>query len=805
MASNEPQFHSYLDLRQSVAVMVKALLDVKDRDTETLAMLPPLGQELNSHLIELLEQPSENLHDDFLFNTTLQLHNDTPVRYRRERPMMNRTIETGDLNDHLAEDSVLQFPHLHLSEGDTLVFVDMPVSVQASTNHRNCHGDVPNSQVFRVHSEKLFALTTSKFPGMLRSKNHQRRVKNHRNLSDDQLQGIDYFLDLTPDIEGDDAASHISDMSLSPGLVKWPASMVLHNADMKLVAGHDDVCACQSLQLETGQPSPDPAANRLALTPGEILQLRGEQNHKLFKTAPHLQIPDYCQVRHANAIIRLMLMIEGYEVTFSSAARMWTIMNVSKIYGCKEVVRDTALAWITANPVFIEMLPEEALSLASSLELPQVARLAFNILVHEAAIEGFGEEDAKQSKLTVFGRQKGQLGDELSNLVQHGASALMDRVMKSLDWFEKGQTLIGWSPPQVKTLSEIEEIIHIEYDGDLQALTHVDGMRAALRYPSGMDVVSGCNSNALSGADGNVLSEMDMCRAKYVEYGANGSEDFVGLRAILSRLRPEQKLVCPFIYHGIRDRFRHWAFENTFDTSISAHEQLKRALQGLTEKYLNPVNIFPNFDMDTFRFEIAARAQTWTWLETRGPDTKDIQGLNSPLPLHMNLTLTRHEMKYLPLWAGGENDGTGRVFAPVLPPAEMGPNGPGPAYHTGFSEAPSLPEEILNEIEEMRLRASTVVGSNNAQDSLSTVYSRHQVIATGSSIASESFVDDDSEIHAAVREARSGPQSSSHSDEMVALTPGSTSGTSSVMGSSGDDFEIVDSASDSSDDTIIGA
>ena len=784
MASDEPPYHSYLDLRQSVAVMIKALLDVKDRDTEIIALLPPLGQELNSHLIELLEQPSENLNHDFLFHTNLQLQNDNPTKFRRERPMKNRTIETGDLKDHLAEDSVVQFPHLHLSEGDTLVFVDMPSSVQGSTNHRNCHGDVPNSQVFRVHSEKLFALTASKFPRMLRSQNHQRRVKNHRNLSEDQLQGITYFLDLTPDIEGDDAASNISDISLTPGLLKWPATMVLHNADMGLVAGHDDVCACQPLRLEEDQPSSGPDFNRPALTPGEILQMRGAQSQRLFENAPHLQIPDYCQVRHANAIIRLMLMIEGNEVTFSSAARMWTIMNASKFYGCKEVVRDTAMAWITANPAFIEVLPEEALSIASILELPQVARLAFNILVHEAAIEGFGEADAKQSKMTVFGRQKGQLGDELSNLVQHAASALRDRLLKSLDWFEKGQTLKGWSPPQVKTLSEIEDIIHIEYNGDLNALTLVNGMRAAISHVSGVEIISGCNRNALAGAADKVLSEMDMCRAKYVEYGNNDSEDFVSLKEILGKLKPEQKLVCPFIYHGIRDRFRNRAHQKAFDASITAHENLKTGLRRLTNGLL--VNIFPPFDLDTLRFEVAARAQVWTWIETVGPDTKDLQGLNPPLPCHMNLTLTRHEIKYLPLWAGGENDGTGRVFAPVLPPAEMGPNGPGPAYHTGFSEAPSLPEEILDEIEKMRLRASTVVGSNDAQDSISTVYSRRHVIARGSSISSETFGDDDAEIRAAVQEARSGPQSSS------------------TIGSSGDDFELVEAASDSSDDTIMG-
>jgi len=43
------------------------------------------------------------------------------------------------------------------------------------------------------------------------------------------------------------------------------------------------------------------------------------------------------------------------------------------------------------------------------------------------------------------------------------------------------------------------------------------------------------------------------------------------------------------------------------------------------------------------------------------------------------------EFKYLPLWAGGDDDGTGGVFDPSLPPANMGPIGPGPSYHTGFS------------------------------------------------------------------------------------------------------------------------
>lgn len=48
------------------------------------------------------------------------------------------------------------------------------------------------------------------------------------------------------------------------------------------------------------------------------------------------------------------------------------------------------------------------------------------------------------------------------------------------------------------------------------------------------------------------------------------------------------------------------------------------------------------------------------------------------------LCLTDNEYKYLPLWAGGNEDGTGGVFSPDMPPAlHGGPSGPGPSYHTG--------------------------------------------------------------------------------------------------------------------------
>lgn len=48
-------------------------------------------------------------------------------------------------------------------------------------------------------------------------------------------------------------------------------------------------------------------------------------------------------------------------------------------------------------------------------------------------------------------------------------------------------------------------------------------------------------------------------------------------------------------------------------------------------------------------------------------------------------SLTSKEMNFLPMWAGGCDDGSGGVFQDPVPPAEMGPSEPGPAYHTGYT------------------------------------------------------------------------------------------------------------------------
>jgi hypothetical protein len=101
-------------------------------------------------------------------------------------------------------------------------------------------------------------------------------------------------------------------------------------------------------------------------------------------------------------------------------------------------------------------------------------------------------------------------------------------------------------------------------------------------------------------------------------------------------------------------------------------------------------------------------------------------------------------MKFLPLWAGGCNDGTGGVFERYVPPTEVGPNGPGPSYHTGLT-LPSAPSSstgtIAEDLRGMQIMGSTTAGSVDVHDSISTVYRPDRVITDDVSIRSEAFTE----------------------------------------------------------------
>lgn len=100
------------------------------------------------------------------------------------------------------------------------------------------------------------------------------------------------------------------------------------------------------------------------------------------------------------------------------------------------------------------------------------------------------------------------------------------------------------------------------------------------------------------------------------------------------------------------------------------------------------------------------------------------------------------EFKYLPLWAGGDDDGSGGVFNEDLPIAIAGPAGPGPAYHTGFSAASISSGRSIDD-NAMSWTTSTNT-SQMVEDGRSDALPRGKVVSDDG-IASEAFSDCSSE------------------------------------------------------------
>lgn len=311
--------------------------------------------------------------------------------------MQGLTSDEAILSSRFVELCRLRSIESELNEGDTLVFIDYPDIKRRHSEQTDCYGISYSSQKFRVHSKKLLATGSAKFAEML-NPTYQFRVQRRRKLTKNLPDGVKYVLDLTPPSEGDDLVFQMTQLSLTPGIIKWWAANDLHKVTSWLVTGHDDICTCgqrpipgwgvpkeekkgkMQVQHEFEEPTSHDSSNNnsyndsgndntnvkiIPPSPHDLLSKMIHGINRPYETPSYRNIPDYCPIRHRNNIIRLLMMIEGHDVMLDSANRVWTLVGLAKIFDCPSVVRDPVTQWIiyNENTRFIEVLPEEALQI----------------------------------------------------------------------------------------------------------------------------------------------------------------------------------------------------------------------------------------------------------------------------------------------------------------------------------------------------------------------------------------------------------------------------------------------------------
>lgn len=661
-----------------------------------------------------------------------------------------------------------------LNTGDTLVFIDYPLHQKAALSYTDCNGIAFKPLQFRINSGNL----VGKFAEML-APTYQFRVLRRLKLANKLADGVKYVLDLTPPSEGDELVFQMTELSLTPGIIKWWSSSLTNNVDPWLVCGHDDICGCERQKAEEAkedEPEPEgssikvqqdattipkekPGLPKLPLGPDVALGMKARGEDEVYKTPSYRRVPDYCPIRHRNGILRLLLLIEGKGVILDSAIRVWTLVKLGTIFDCAHVLRDRVAQWIMHGPntALIEHLPEEALQIAFALELPEVGQTAFRILVNEAALKlASTYTEPTTTQFTLFGRRMGDLPDDLQNLVQHGAMALVERV-STIDAELRNPDLFDfWDIEEWNKLRQAEQFLEDDKGPfSEKALYSIRLLKKALVYEVQSAYESAITNGRSVGYSQLALNGIDRDRLTSVE-----PRQFDKTCFIMSSFNEIQLLLCSLTYNEFgtlldNRRYRDSKcllsgfLQTTYrQLTTKAFTSLRTALvfapahvqtAGWARHVGKWLSEEPTVWLDCIERGVkdALRPMTLSWLR------HDIEPLPN-LTRHLLLTLTNNEMKYLPLWAGGCDDGSGGVFQDLLPPTSWGPSGPGPGYHTGrtIPSAPSSETEFITEdMNALRMWGSTAGASIDVHDSISTVYRPDRVISEDQSIASESFTE----------------------------------------------------------------
>ncbi len=144
--------------------------------------------------------------------------------------------------------SAVEYSRSLLNEGDTLVFIDYP-------GNRNAYdaSGFPLKKTHRVHSDNLLATGSKVFTKLL-SEWEQHKARRRKGYLRDLPPGVKFILDLTPPGEGEEALDLTTNLSCSPGVLKWKEVAMLHGVPPSLVGGKDEVMISQGQGLSDEQP-----------------------------------------------------------------------------------------------------------------------------------------------------------------------------------------------------------------------------------------------------------------------------------------------------------------------------------------------------------------------------------------------------------------------------------------------------------------------------------------------------------------------------------------------------------------------
>lgn len=357
-------------------------------------------------------------------------------------------------------------------------------------------------------------------------------------------------------------------------------------------------------------------------------------------------------------------------------------------------------------------------------------------------------------------RRRGDYGDIPLDPIEHGGIALYERIRDKL------RNLLSENALDDFGIFEWDKLTGFDPLADADALSEHDrntlhsldiARRKLIKHVRAMFRDHVESALQPSPEPSSVLAHL--IRAQRLHYIPEGEAK--EMEALQRGLNSCQRALCPFFWENLNSDFKNLQHRTYLESSVSKLTyQYNLCVVGAEQAQLvspyapNPEGLFPSaistrrFVLSTFLNDLSLRMKALS-LGVLGSDLEnESQGAPMLISDHIIRKLDENELKYLPIWAGGCDDGSGGVFQDVVPSTEMGPSEPGPSYHTGWTVATETDASTVTQAASVsdlglhNLDITNAPRSLDAQDS----HSAATRAGLGASTASEQFVISDGDF-----------------------------------------------------------
>lgn len=449
------------------------------------------------------------------------------------------------------------------------------------------------------------------------------------------------------------------------------------------------------------------------------------------KAEPHLQ-EEYCPLRHRSAIERLLHAACGNSPHLDSAPKMWTYFAIAKYFECAHHpnISSEITVWLTegSNSSFIQANPEVSYRIGMGIKSEHIVQTAFSILAAERALAIAQSPRAlPHNRIASIHRTKVEnLDDDEKNRVDHAANRFLHRIT---DLFHD---LVDENMQWVESIPEYQRLLEYVSTTSNEFIARGDLLRTLKSHVRARIYHILCRPARITGRMTDHECEQV---TKFYPIPKN-------LPDVYEELRCSARILSRTFWLALYDE--HWEepvrpdFDSRDITIPPGATILPRMNCPSSSDVQNAIEIFNDTlrraapHPEPFCHGHQAPEGEWQWSWEPYPDqTTDGQSdrfltyspfdayafqsgvglylhrLLEPVlyPAHIGqggfrlptflidtlLCLNEEEFKYLPLWAGGLDDGeTGAVFEEAdVPLLEAGGFAPGAGIHSAASAANS--------------------------------------------------------------------------------------------------------------------